>query len=261
MLIDTHSHLYLEEFKDDIDAVINRSLENEVQKIILPNINSESTNSIFELACKYSNILYPTLGLHPTSVKEDYKKELDKIFSNDLSNIVAVGEIGIDLYWDKTFIKEQQEALEYQINIALANNIPIIIHSRNSMSEIMDIVSLYKSKNLTGVFHCYSGNYQEAVKIIDMGFYLGIGGVLTYKKSHLPEIVTKIPLQNIVLETDAPYLSPVPYRGKRNEPAYIKIIAERLSELVNIEFEEVKKQTRINVNKLFKKIIEQVESI
>jgi TatD DNase family protein len=254
MLIDTHCHLYLEEFEEDVDIVIERAMENDVKKIILPNIDSRTVAKMNKLQSGYKNILYSTLGLHPTSVKEDFKDELANIFSNDISNIVAIGEIGIDLYWDDTFYKEQQEVLEFQLNFAHDNNLPVIIHSRNSMKEIFDVLSLYKNKGISGVFHCYPGDYEQAGKVIDSGFYLGIGGVLTYKKSILPEIISKIPLDYIITETDAPYLTPVPYRGKRNEPSYIKIIAEKISEIKKLDFNEVSQKTTQNAYKLFPKI-------
>jgi len=255
MLIDTHSHLYLHDFTSDIYKVVERAIENDVKKIILPNIDSASVYDMNNLEKKFPDILYSTLGLHPTSVKKDFKKDLDSIFSNNVDSVVAIGEIGIDLYWDGTFFKEQQEAFEFQLNIAFENKLPVIIHSRNSMKEIMDIMGLYKDKGLKGVFHCYPGNYEEAVEIIDMGFYLGIGGVLTYKKSHLPEVVARIPLEYLLLETDAPYLSPVPFRGKRNEPAHVKIIAEKLSELKKLDFSIVKKQTTLNAENIFTGIV------
>lgn len=254
MLIDTHCHLYLDEFKFDLNDTINRAIENGIKKIILPNIDSRSVSEMNLLKKKYDDILFTTLGLHPTSVKKDFKQELDLIFSNDLKNIVAIGEIGIDLYWDTTFFKEQQEVFDYQLNLSFENNLPVIIHSRNSMDEVFEIINLYKNKNISGVFHCYSGNYGQAKRAIDLGFYIGIGGVLTYKKSELSEIVSKIPIDYIVLETDAPYLSPVPFRGSRNEPANVKLVAEKLAGLKNIKLNEVSDTTTINAMKLFNRM-------
>ena len=250
MLIDTHCHLYSKEFYEDIDDVIARAINNDVKKIILPNIDSSNIESMKQIQNMFPDICYSTLGLHPTSVKVNYKQELDLIFQNPINNIVAIGEIGIDLYWDKTFIKEQEYCFDYQLNIAIENNLPVIIHSRKSIQKIFEMLKLYKNKNLRGIFHCYPGNYEEAKKTIDLGFLLGIGGVLTYKNSSLPEILKKIPLNYIVLETDAPYLSPVPLRGTRNEPAYIKNIAEKLSEILNLDFDFICKQTSENAMKL-----------
>ena len=251
MLIDTHCHLYSEEFCEDTDAVITRAINNGVQKIIMPNIDSNYIEGMNLLQSKFPDICYTTLGLHPTSVKENYKKELDLIFSHQIDKTVAIGETGIDLYWDKTFIKEQQYCFDYQLNVAVENNLPIIIHSRNSMKEVFEIVELYKDKSIRGVFHCYSGDYDEAKKAIDMGFFLGIGGVLTYKNSQLPEIVKRISINYILLETDAPYLSPIPFRGRRNEPAYIKNIAEKLSEVLNLDFDIVCERTTLNAEMMF----------
>ncbi|MDR2835341.1 MAG: TatD family hydrolase [Bacteroidales bacterium] len=252
MLIDTHCHLYLDEFKVDFEKVCQDALENGIEKIVLPNIDSESIESMFFVLKQKTSFLYPTLGLHPTSVNENYQEEIKKIFNYNFENIVAIGEIGIDLYWDKTFLKEQKMAFDYQINLAIEKNLPVIIHSRNSMNEIFDILKIYKNKNLKGIFHCFPGSYEQAKLVVDMGFYLGIGGVLTFKNASLAKVVEKMPLENLVLETDAPYLTPVPFRGKRNEPAYIKIIAEKIAEIKNINFSEVEEKTSENANEIFK---------
>ena len=253
MLIDTHCHLYMPDFQNDFDKVLNNSLLNDVQKIILPNVDSESLPFLLNVFEKNKTIFSPTLGLHPTSVKENFKEELEKIFSYSFNNIVAIGEIGIDLYWDKSFIKEQKEAFDFQINIAIEKSLAIIIHSRNSINEIFEILKLYNNKNLTGIFHCFPGSVQQAKQVIEKGFYLGIGGVLTYKNSGMQNVVKEIPLENLVLETDAPFLTPVPYRGTRNEPAYIKIIAEEIAKLKNIDVEEVAEITTKNAEKIFYK--------
>ena len=251
MLIDTHCHLYMSDFQGDFDKVVNNSLSNDVKKIILPNVDSESLPLLLNVFHQNETIFSPTLGLHPTSVKANFKEELEKIYSYSFNNIVAIGEIGIDLYWDKTFIMEQKEALDFQINIAIEKSLPIIIHSRSSINEIFEVLKLYKNKNLTGIFHCFPGSVQQAKQVIEKGFYLGIGGVLTYKNSGMQNVVKEIPLENLVLETDAPFLTPVPHRGTRNEPAYIKIIAEEVAKLKNIEVEEVAEITTKNADKIF----------
>lgn len=239
MFIDTHSHIYLENFDNDFDEMLQNAIENRVEKIILPNIDEKSYLKIIKLAKDYAGFLYPALGLHPTSVTKDYKMQLNSIFSAYSDEIVAIGEIGIDLYWDKSLQKEQTEAFVFQLDYAKENNKPVIIHSRESMKEILDIIKLYKIEEITGVFHCYSGTYEQSKIIIDRGFYLGIGGVITYKNSDLKEIVKKIPADFILLETDSPFLSPMPFRGKRNEPAYIKYIAEVVAEIKKITLEEL----------------------
>lgn len=246
MLIDTHCHLFLKDFCDDLEAVKKRAEASGISKIILPNIDSSTIESMFSLYNKYPDFCYPTLGIHPSSIKDNYKKELSRCFSNNFDNIAAIGEIGIDLYWDKTFFKEQENAFIYQLEIAKERNLPIIIHSRSSMNEILLILKKLKFHMLRGVFHCFSGSYEQAKKIIDMGFYLGIGGVITFKNSGLQKVVEKIPLEYILLETDAPYLSPTPYRGTRNEPAYIKEIAEKIAEIKAISFDDVAIQTSKN---------------
>ncbi len=250
-MIDTHCHLYLEEFDKDRDEVVKRSLDAGVNKIILPNIDRETILKMSNLSKEYPDVLYNTLGLHPTSVKENYLKELEDIFSNDL-NIVAIGETGIDLYWDKTFFKEQQLAFDYQLNLACEKKLPIIIHSRNSLVEVMDIIMNYKNKGLTGVFHCYPGDLQNAKIIIDYGLYIGIGGVLTYKNNNMTEVVAGIPAEHILTETDSPYLTPVPYRGKRNEPAYIRQIVDAIALIQGVNPEFIAKTTENNGNILFR---------
>ena len=256
MLIDTHSHIYSEEFDDDRCDAIKRAKEAGVGKIILPNIDSSSIERLSALAITDTNYFYVANGLHPTSVNADFKRELDAIFSestfDSLPNIVAIGEIGMDLYWDDTYLKEQMEVFDYHLSYAKEKNLPVIIHCRNAFSNIMDVMSAYKDSGLTGVFHCFSEDYETANRVVDMGFYIGVGGVLTYKKSTLPEVVAKVPLASILLETDSPYLAPVPHRGKRNEPAFVSCVAEKLSSLLELDYGKVCEITSENAKKLFR---------
>ena len=251
-LIDTHTHLYLEQFDGDRDEVVQRAIEQGVEKMLLPNIDQSSMDSLWDLCQKYPKNFFPMTGLHPTSVKEDYKKELD-IVAHELSTrkYIAVGEIGIDLYWDKTFQNEQREALLFQFDLAIKHHLPVVIHSRDSFSEIMEVIETFDSPYLKGVFHCFSGTEQEALKIIDKGFLLGLGGVLTFKNTTLREEIKNIDLKNIVLETDAPYLTPTPYRGKRNESAYVYYVAKTLAEVHNMSIHEIANITSQNAENLF----------
>lgn len=253
MLIDTHSHLYSEEFNSDIEEVLKRAKDNSVNKIVLPDIDIECRESMLNLADKYPDYLYPLIGLHPTSVKENYREELKAI--DDLleeRKFWGIGETGIDLYWDKTFKKEQIEAFEHHIELSLKHDLPIIIHARESLKEIFKVLEQYKDKELKGIFHCFSGDLDDARKAIDMGFHLGLGGVLTFKNSNLKDIIAKISINNIVLETDSPYLAPVPFRGKRNESSYIVKVAEKLAEIYNIPMEEVEAITTKNALNIFR---------
>ncbi len=252
MLIDTHSHIYLEEFDNDLERVIQNAIETGVEKIILPNINFDTIIKMKAVKFAYPQLTELAIGLHPTSVNSNYKKELDAIFDNFVATqYVAIGEVGIDLFWDKSFIKQQREVFDYQIEFAKLHNIPIIIHSRNSFDEIIDVLKPHISSGIRGVFHCFLGNLEQAKLVVDMGFYIGIGGVLTYKNSSMPQVVKNIPLKYILLETDAPYLSPVPKRGKRNEPAYIKYVAEMIAHITETSYEKVCKITGDNAKQVF----------
>ncbi len=253
MLIDTHSHVYLSDFENDRDEMIDRAKEKGVNKILLPNIDLASINEL-NILCNPSNPMFKgMMGLHPGSVNKNYKKDLVRIKEELFNgNYCAVGEIGIDLYWDRTFISEQIEAFKIQIDWAIELNLPIAIHARDSFSEIIKVLSLYKDTSLTGVFHCFSGSKEEMDEALSFkGFMLGIGGVLTFKNSGLDKIIDAAPIDRIVLETDAPYLAPVPYRGKRNEPAYIHIVAAKLAEIKGLTMEEVQDITSSNAIKLF----------
>jgi len=252
MIIDTHCHLYLSEFSNEIDDFITRAKDNGVEKIYLPAINSETSEALILLEEKYPDICLAMMGLHPCYVKSDYTDELQKV--EDLlaqRKFVAIGECGLDFYWDKTFIQEQYLALEQQIEWALKYNLPIILHTRNATQETIDVIKKYKGSNLKGIFHCFGGTLEEAKQIIDLGFYLGIGGVVTYKNAGLDLVLQNIDLDYLVLETDAPYLSPVPYRGKTNEPANLKIIADKIASIKHISYDVVAEITSRNAEGLF----------
>ena len=250
--IDTHSHFYTKDFDKDRDEVIKESLNKGVRRILLPNIDLNSMQRMLGVCKAYPQICFPMIGLHPCDVKGDYMEVLQKIFDYfSHHKYVGVGEVGIDLYWDKTFIKEQKNALRLQIQFALRHNLPIIIHKRQSYKETMDILNEFQGEELKGIFHCYSGSLAHAEEVIEKGFLLGIGGTVTYKTSNLNEILPNIPLKYIVLETDAPYLTPVPHRGTRNKSSYIPLIAQRIAEIKQTTIEEVATQTTKNAVKLF----------
>lgn len=252
-LIDTHTHLYVAEFKDDIDAVIQRAREEGVKKFFMPAIDSAETEAMLELEKKYPDTIFAMTGLHPCSVKENYKEELSKIEAQlEQRQFAAIGETGLDFYWDKTFTKEQYESLHIQAKWAIKYDRPLVLHTRNAMQETIDAIASYKGKNLRGIFHCFSGSVENAQDIINMGFLLGIGGVLTYKNSGLDKVIEEIDLKHLVLETDAPYLSPVPFRGKRNEPAYLKHIAEKLAGIKQSSVVEVARLTSENAARIFR---------
>ena len=252
-IIDTHTHLYLKQFNEDIDEVIKRAINNGVNKFIFPAIDSSYSKQMHDLKNKYPKNIYLMSGLHPVSVKENYKDELALVVKSlEDHNYVAIGEIGIDLYWDKTFLKQQQDAFEYQIRLAIANDLPIVIHSRESFDQIFEILDNENCKKLRGVFHCFTGSMNQAKRAIDLGFKLGIGGVVTFKNGGLDKFIDQINLENIVLETDSPYLAPVPYRGKRNESYYIKYVLNKLSEIYNISEIKIAEITNQNSIDLFK---------
>jgi len=252
MLIDTHSHIYSDDFSHDLDDVVQNAYNNDVKKIILPNISSDTVKRMLDLVDSYPHLCFPLMGLHPTSVSADYKEELKAIeYWMDKRKFYGVGEIGIDLYWDKTYIKEQTEAFRYQLRLAKSNQLPVVIHLRNSFDEVYNVVKEEQDGTLNGIFHCFTGNESEAKKIIDAGFLLGIGGVLTFKNSQLDEVIGKFNLENMVLETDAPYLAPVPKRGRRNESAYLVYIAQKLAEIFDVPVEKVAEITTANARNLF----------
>lgn len=249
---DTHTHLYAEEFTSDRDLLIREAMDNGVQRFFLPNIDSAFVDSMLELEKKYPQHCFPMMGLHPCSVKENWKEELSLVEKYlGERKFAAVGEIGIDLYWDKTFVKEQEEVFRKQIEFANQYKLPIAIHSRESFEEICKILLETKKENPAGIFHCFTGNIDQAKRAIDLGFYLGIGGVVTFKNSGLDKVVAEIDLKHIVLETDAPYLAPVPFRGKRNLPSYILKVAEKIAEIKNCSIEEVAEVTTENSKQIF----------
>ncbi len=250
--IDTHTHLYLKEFEHDFNQVLERARNAGISKFYLPAIDSEVIDDMFKLEASYPDEFFSMMGLHPCSVKENYLKELE-IAKKYLSErkFAAVGEIGLDFFWDITFKDFQMEAFTTQMDWALEHHLPIVIHSRNAMRETIDLVKPYAEKGLCGIFHCFGDPYETAKEIVEMGFYLGIGGVVTYKKANMEDSLRDIPLENIVLETDSPYLTPVPHRGKRNESSYILLIAERLAAIKKVSIEEVATITSANAEKIF----------
>jgi len=252
MIIDTHTHLYLSDFASDIDEVIKRAGDEGVGKFYLPAIDSAETENLLALETNYPGKCFAMMGLHPCSVKENYKDELNMVHSwLQKRKFAAIGEIGLDFYWDKTFIDQQYQSLHQQIEWALQFDLPVVLHTREAVQESIDVIKEYAGKNLRGIFHCFSGTLQNALDIISTGFYLGIGGVITYKNSGLAEVIKQIDLKNIVLETDAPYLTPVPFRGKRNESSYIKYVVQKIAEVKNISAKEVEKVTTRNAMNIF----------
>lgn len=253
MLIDTHTHLYANQFEEDRAEMIQRAIDAGVEHFFLPNIDLDSIQGMYDLETAYPGKMHAMMGLHPCSVAADYKEALKSIKQElDRRSFVAIGEIGMDLYWDKTFRKEQEEAFLTQVEWAEELDLPIIIHSRESTQLLIDILKDYGVGRSKGIFHCFGGSYEEATQIIDLGFKLGIGGVLTYKKSGLSEVLEKIPSVHLVLETDAPYLAPVPKRGKRNESAYLEHIAQKLADIKQVPIETLSKITSENALSIFK---------
>ena len=252
--IDTHSHLYDEAFSSEEDIAVTRAVEAGVTKMILPDIDASTREALFTLAERHPDTLFPTLGLHPTSVSQNWKEELDAV-EKSLGNhkIWAIGEVGIDCYWSKEFLEQQKEVFRVQLEIAHKSDLPVIIHSRESTELIINILRDYKHLPLRGVFHAYSGSVETFHELEKLGdWYIGIGGVLTYKKASIAETVKNIPLERILLETDSPYLTPVPHRGKRNESSYIPHIAEKLALQKGIDLAEVAKVTTENAKRLFR---------
>ena len=253
--IDTHTHLFASEFKDDIDIVVKNAINSGVSKMLLPNIDSSTTNNMLQLCNKYPQHCFPMIGLHPCSVKKDnIEKEILHIEEMlNKNKFIAIGEIGLDLYWDKSTLSYQKVAFESQIKLAKKYQLPIVIHVRDSFNEAIEIVEKLNNENLSGVFHCFTGNIQEAERIINLqNFYLGIGGVVTFKNGGINKIINQISLDNIILETDSPYLTPTPFRGKRNESKYLVNIAQKMSEIYEIDINEIANKTSSNAINLFK---------
>ena len=250
--IDTHAHVYAEELTSSMDMVIENSIKAGVSKILMPAIDSTTLDAMLKVEAEFPTYCMAMMGLHPCYVKENYKEEL-KLVEDWIGKrkFIAIGEIGLDFYWDKTFVNEQQFVFETQMQWALDLQLPIAIHTRNAMGETIELVKPFAKKGLRGVFHCFSGSKESAEQIIGMGFHLGLGGVLTYKNAGVAEAVKDIPMEYLVLETDAPYLAPVPYRGKTNEPAYMLEVAKKLAEIKSMPLHEIAAITSSNSEKLF----------
>lgn len=254
MFIDTHTHLFVDAFNDDRKTVVQRAIDAGVEKMLLPNIDVESIESMHQLAKEFPNNCFPMMGLHPCSVKENWEEELEVIRKNLFEHsYVAVGEIGMDLYWDKNFIEQQAEALKMQVNWAKELNLPIVIHARDAFDEIFEVIDELNDERLTGVFHCFTGSVEQANRVVDYGgFKLGIGGVLTYKKAALDSVLENVDMNHLILETDSPYLPPVPFRGKRNESSYLLHIAEKLTNVYGVPLKQIEEVTSKNAIDLFK---------
>ena len=252
-LIDTHTHLYSETFDEDRGAMIQRALSCGVTDFFIPAIDSTYTERMFALEKKYPNHMHLMTGVHPTHVKENYKEELNHVASLlRQRSFCALGEIGIDLYWDKTFLKEQQEAFDLQIQWAKEHKLPFVIHCRDAFDEVFEVLDGHDSKDLRGIFHCFTGTLDQAKQALSYNLKLGIGGVVTFKNGKIDQFLNQIPLSEIVLETDAPYLAPVPFRGKRNESSYIQEVASKVAEVYNLPFAEIASITSKNALAIFK---------
>jgi TatD DNase family protein len=250
--IDTHAHLYSSPIKENIEGIMKNAMDNGIDTIIMPAIDSTTLEAMLEVEASYPQNTMAMMGLHPCSVKENVKEELAIIEAQlQKRKFIAIGEIGLDYYWDKTFMNQQMEAFEIQMQWALDYKLPIAIHTRNAMGETIEAVKPFAKKGLRGIFHCFSGSKESAEQIISMGFHLGLGGVLTYKNAGVAEAIKDIPMEWLVLETDAPYLSPVPYRGKTNEPSYMIQVAMKLAEIKNLPLHEMAAITTSNAEKLF----------
>lgn len=240
ILTDTHTHLYSKEFDADREEIIKKAINKGISRFFIPAIDSSYTSSMYKLEAQFPENVFLMAGLHPTAVKENFEDELkhieDQLRKRDF---LAIGEIGIDLYWDKTLLKEQQIAFKHQIKLAKSKNLPIVIHCRDAFNEVFEVLESEKGEDLFGIFHCFTGNKVQALKALSYNMKLGIGGVVTFKNGGLDKFLSEIPIENIVLETDAPYLAPAPFRGKRNESAHIEIIAEKVASLYSLDLEEV----------------------
>ena len=252
-LIETHAHIYSSKFDSDRDQVIEDIRNAGIERVYMPNVDVETIDAMMDCEQKYPDLCIPMMGLHPCDVKEDFQSQLYQM--EDWLNkrpFAAVGEIGLDLYWDKTFFEQQKEALRIQISWAKEKNLPIVLHCRESMDETIQIIKEEQDGSLQGIFHCFTGSLEQANEIVNLGFLLGIGGVSTFKNGGLDQVIPHLGLENLVLETDAPYLAPVPYRGKRNSPAYLPIIAEKIGDFLAISKDEVALKTKENSLNLFR---------
>lgn len=250
--IDTHAHIYADEFKKDLADTLQRCEDQGVNKIYMPNVDHTSIDDMLEVEHRWPVRCHPMMGLHPCSVKKDFDREL-YIIEEWLSKrkFSAIGEIGTDLYWDKTFWGQQQEALEIQVKWAKKYQLPVVLHCRESLDQTIEIIERLQDGNLRGIFHCFTGTIEQARKIFQLGFLVGVGGVVTFKNGGLDKVLPELDLKSVVLETDSPYLAPVPHRGKRNEPAYIPLVSSKIAELMNCSVEEVQKITTQNASDLF----------
>jgi TatD DNase family protein len=257
-LIDTHTHLYLPEFDTDRDEAVNRAVSNGIVKMLMPNIDTDSVDRMLSAGNRYLDICYPMMGLHPTSVKDDYREQLDKLEQLFIEHkFIAVGEIGIDLYWDKTYLREQEKAFRRQVAFAVENRLPVVVHSRESFKEVFNVLEEFRGSALKGVMHAFTGGREE-IQIVDkLGLKLGIGGIVTFKNSGLDRVLAEVDPSKIVLETDSPYLAPVPYRGKRNESSYVPLINRKVAEIFSISEEKAAELTYNNSMELFSLINDQ----
>lgn len=253
MYIDSHAHIYNEQFKDQLSEVVDTALASGVGKIYMPNVNVDSIDAMLEAEHRYPDVCIPMMGLHPCDVKKGFEKDL-YVVEDWLSKrtFAAIGEMGLDYYWDENLKNEQKEAFRIQVELAIKYGLPIVLHTRNANRDAIDLVSHLKTDSLRGIFHCFSGTTEEAREMIALDFLIGIGGVVTFKNGGLDKILPDLPVESMVLETDCPYLAPVPYRGKRNEPSYIPLIASKLSEVMQISTDEIKKITTGNALTVFK---------
>ncbi|MDA7794326.1 TatD family hydrolase [Flavobacteriales bacterium] len=252
-LIDTHTHLFSSQFDDDRHLIVQNAIDKGVSKMLLPNINSQTIDAMHKLCADFPTHCFPMMGLHPCDVKENYLEELQIVKSYlDKGSYVALGEIGIDLYWDKDTLDIQKEAFRQQLIWAKEYDLPVAIHIRESFDEVFEIIEEVNDDHLRGVFHCFTGNEAQAKKAIELGFMLGVGGVVTFKNSGLDKTLKNLDLNHLILETDSPYLAPTPHRGQRNESSFLPLIAQKLAEIYEINVEEVAKVTSHNANTLFK---------
>jgi len=252
MLIDTHSHIYSTDFIHDLDEVIQRAYSNDVRKIMLPNIDSSSVKNLLNLVDTYPHICFPLMGLHPTSVNNDYLEELQLVeYWLKKRKFYGIGEIGIDLYWDKSFLEEQLHAFRVQLDLAKQYNLPVVIHVRDSFDEVYEVLNSVNDDQLTGVFHSFTGTIEQAKMVTDLGFKIGVNGIVTFKKSGLDEVIKQIDPSHLILETDSPYLTPAPFRGKRNESSYLVYVAQKIADLHQMTVGDVAKITTENARNLF----------
>lgn len=253
ILTDTHTHLYSKEFDKDREEVLEKALKENISRFFIPAIDASHTSAMYELEKTYPNNIFLMMGLHPTSVKENFEEELQHV-ENEFKkrDFYAVGETGLDLYWDKSFLKQQQQAFKFQIQLAKRNKLPVVIHCRDAFDEVFEVLESEKDNDLFGIFHCFTGNLEQAKLALSYNMKLGIGGVVTFKNGGIDKFLKEIPLQDIVLETDSPYLAPAPYRGKRNESSYLKFIAEKIADIYNIDLHEVASITTQNSKEIFK---------